>query len=99
MDSIIRLSCVINRVSTANPRECLREIAQILETVPESDITVLPKLALCSPSGGGLLAMPQLCEECAAAIDELQEICAERTGYIIVGLAVADLGQIGRAHV
>ena len=93
MNSIIRLSCVINRTSIANPSECLREITEVLKAVPESDIIVLPKLALCSPSGGSMLAMPHLREECTDALEKLQEICAKREGYVIVGLAVDDLGR------
>ena len=95
MNSIVRLSCVINRVSIADPAGCLDEIKKILPELPESDITVLPKLALCPPSGGSLV--PQLRAECAAALDEFSALCADRAGYMIVGLAVNDLGRTASA--
>ncbi|MCL2068886.1 MAG: hypothetical protein FWH00_03215, partial [Oscillospiraceae bacterium] len=87
MKGIIRLTCAVNRVKAADPAACLDEILRVLEDAGEADITVFPKLALCSASCGGLYRNRMLHDACDSALDRLCELSAGRAGYIIVGTA------------
>lgn len=99
MNGLIRLSAAVNRVNVANPIDCADEIIQILqEKIPAgNDITVFPKMALCSPSCGALLTGDSLLEQCAGALDALIAATENRDGYLIVGLPVEDLGRTASA--
>jgi NAD+ synthase (glutamine-hydrolysing) len=93
ISSIIRLTCGVNKVSIGDPAACLDEALRMLEGCGESDITVLPKLALCSASCGSLFGNPLLKEGCGNALEILRERTRERAGYLIVGLALDDWGR------
>lgn len=95
MNGIIRLKAVVNRVNCGNPQDCLEEICQMLTEAPRQgcDITVLPQLALCSPSSGSLLLGDGLLEQCEDALEALLVETAGSDGYLIVGLPVEDLGH------
>lgn len=95
MNSIIRLTAAINKVNCGNPQDCLEECKALLadHSMGDSDITVFPRLCLCSPSCGSLFESPLLLERCAAALSDIQSLCADREGYVIVGLAINDLGK------
>ena len=95
MNSIIRLTAAINKVNCGNPQDFLEECKALLadHSVGDSDITVFPRLSLCSPSCGNLFHSPLLLERCAAALGEMQSLCVDREGYVIVGLAIDDMGK------
>ena len=95
MNSIIRLTAAINKVNCANPGDCLEECRALLadHSMGDSDITVFPRLSLCSPSCGSLFDSSLLLERCAVALDGMQALSAGREGYVIVGLAIDDLGK------
>ena len=93
MNGIIRLSAAINKVNCANPQDCLEEITSMLADIPASDITVFPKLALCSPSCGSLFSGTTLSGQCMQALEQLCNATREREGYLIVGLALEDWGR------
>lgn len=68
MNSVIRLCCCINRVSSTNPAFCGESIQDLLEENGSfrADITLFPRLALCPPSSGAMLksaAISHLCED------------------------------------
>jgi NAD+ synthase (glutamine-hydrolysing) len=81
-------------VKTADPGACLDEILRVLKDAGEADITVFPKLALCSPSCGNVYSNKMLTEACQFALDKLCQLTVKRGGYIIVGNAVLHRGEI-----
>ena len=95
MHNIIRLTGAINKTSSANPINCLDECRALLgdRTVGDFDIAVFPKLSLCSPSCGNMLASPVLVDQCAGALSGLQAAAANREGYVIAGLVIDDCGK------
>lgn len=95
MNSIIRFTGTVNKVSCANPFDCVEEIQAALSDAStlESDIIVFPKLALCSPSCGNLFLSTTLLEQCEAALEQLLHDSAQIPSYIIVGLAMDDYGK------
>lgn len=95
MNSIIRLTAAINKVNCANPQDCLEETRALLvdRSAGDSDITVFPRLSLCSPSCGNLFGNTLLLEQNAVALGGLQAACQEREGYVIAGVAIDDCGK------
>jgi len=95
MNSIIRITGAVNKVFCANPLDCAEEVKGLLEVLPkdQSDIIVLPKLALCSPSCGNLFLNGTLLEQCEQALAEVQKATADLPSYIIAGLAIDDFGK------
>ena len=94
MNSIIRITAAVNQVSVGNPDACLQEVLEILSQAPslDSDITVFPTLALCSPSCGSLFFNPALLAQSSAALLALQKHTQDLPGYVIAGLVVQDWG-------
>lgn len=95
MNSIIRLTTAINKVNCANPADCLEESRALLadQSMGDSDITVFPRLSLCSPSCGSLFKDTLLLEQNALALGGMQGATTDRQGYVIVGLAMDDSGK------
>lgn len=93
MDSIIRLSAYVNKVSCANPLDCAEEVNALLSNSPAGDIAVFPKLALCSPAGGDFLKNSALLSQCSLALEMVRERAAAHGGYVIVGVALDDWGK------
>ena len=95
MHNIIRFTAAINKVTCANPADCLEESRALLadRAVGDADIAVFPRLSLCSPSCGSLFAGGLLLEQCAVALGGLQAATTDRNGYVIAGLAMDDCGK------
>ena len=93
--SMIRLTCVINKVNGGNPAECLEEIQNLLSELPGAggDIIVLPKLSLCGAGCGSLFKNPVLSDRCEKALGVLRDRTVGRGGYLIVGLVMDDWGR------
>lgn len=94
MHGTIRLALAVGRVNSGNPSDCLEEITQVLEELAPQrcDITVFPRLALCSPSCGSLLLGETLPDQCRGALETLMNQTADTEGYMIVGLPVDNFG-------
>ena len=92
MNSLIRVSCISNRVSVANPQKCLEHIvAAIDELRPTTpDIIVLPSFALTSAGCGSLLSNIALLDCAKTALSELCLATADLACYIIAGLVIDD---------
>ncbi len=88
MNSILRITCAVNRVSAANPCACYEHAADLLSQLPEegSDIILFPSMALCPPSTGSLLKNPCMAEQCEKYLDELCAISQKMDCYVIAGL-------------
>ncbi len=95
MNSIVRITGMINKVNCANPLDCVEEIGQLLSesSVEDSDILLFPKLALCSPSCGNLFLNRMLTDQCSHGLRVLQQKTKELSGYVVVGLAIDDCGR------
>ena len=88
MNSVVRLCCCVNRVSSGNPQFCGESICDLLEESGNlnADLMLFPRLALCPPSSGALLhsaAVAHLCEE---QLDQIRSASAQNHSCIIVGL-------------
>ncbi|MEG2537219.1 MAG: NAD(+) synthase [Hydrogenoanaerobacterium sp.] len=95
MNSLIRVSCVSNRVAVLNPQKSLANIIAALEELRESapDIVLLPSLALTSCECGNLFCNSALLDGARIALEELCIASSDMEGYIVVGLAVDDWGK------
>lgn len=95
MNSVIRLCCCINRVSSGNPSYCRDSVIDLLEETEKysADISLFPRLALCPPSSDALLesnAISNLCEE---ALDQIRLASTKSGSCIIVGLVKRFFGH------
>ncbi|MCL2856423.1 MAG: NAD(+) synthase [Oscillospiraceae bacterium] len=95
MHNIIRLTAAINKVSCADPADCLKESKSLLfeRTIGDFDIMIFPQLSLCSPSCGDLFASTVLTQQCSAALDQLRAASLGREGYVIAGFVMEDCGK------
>ena len=95
MHNMIRLTCAINKVSCANPSDCLAESSGLLfeRTIGDFDIMLFPQLSLCSPSCGDLFSSQLLTQQCSIALDQLRAASMSREGYVIAGFAMDDCGR------
>lgn len=101
MNSILRIALGVNKVSPANPMECLEEIKELLARLDGNpvDIIVFPSLALCSPNCGSLLHNGFLQDECAQALELLRVHTRDLASYLLVGLAYPGTGDDGAVAV
>ncbi|MCL2055651.1 MAG: NAD(+) synthase [Oscillospiraceae bacterium] len=92
MDAISRVAAIIPKINTANPPDCLEEIAQALSELPEGgfDIAVTPCLALCGPGCGSLGANPALVRACTEALEEAARLTAGQDSFFLCG-TIADI--------
>ena len=88
MNSMIRLCCCINRVSSGNPQHCCENVRYLLEDTAElsPDISLFPRLALCPPSSDALLENPSIANLCDEALEQLREVSSKNNSCLIVGL-------------
>jgi len=95
MNNIIRVTAGVAKISSGNPLDCAEEIKSLLNEIPvdDSDIIVLPKLALSSPSCGNLFLNAYLLDQCEQALTQLQASTAHLPSYVIVGLPLEDFGK------
>lgn len=96
MNSVIRLCCCINRVSSTNPAFCGESIQDLLEENSSfrADITLFPRLALCPPSSGAMLKSAAISHLCEESLDQLRLSSAQNGGCIIVGLVKSFYGKL-----
>ena len=96
MNSVIRLCCCINRVSSTNPAFCGESIQDLLEENGSfrADITLFPRLALCPPSSGAMLKSAAISHLCEESLDQLRLSSAQNGGCIIVGLVKSFYGKL-----
>jgi len=95
MHNIIRLTCAINKVTCANPTDCLEECRALLSggAIGNFDIAIFPMLSLCSPSCGNMFASPTLLDHCASSLGAMQAATTNLEGYVIVGFVMDDCGK------
>lgn len=92
MNSLIRVSCVSNRVQTMRPDICLEYSLSAIDDLRENapDIILLPSFALTSASCGGLFQNSALLDSAKTALDELCLATADLPSYLIAGLVIDD---------
>lgn len=96
MNSILRVTCAVNRVSAANPCACYEHMADLISQAENcgSDIILFPTMALCPPSTGNLLQNPCMAEQCEKYLDELCALSQKMDCFIIVGLLKEFQGRL-----
>jgi len=87
MNSILRVSAMVNRVKAANPSFCYEQLLDLLHSVKDqgSDLLIFPRLALCPPSSGSLRQNPAVLDECEKALEALIEESKNYSAYLLVG--------------
>ena len=87
MNSILRVSAMVNRVKPGNPSFCCEQLLELLEQNRDkgSDLIVFPRMALCPPSSGSLLNNSCVADECEQALEQLMKGSAAYSGYILAG--------------
>lgn len=95
MNSVVRVCCCVNRISSGNPQFCRESISDLLEETRSlcADISLFPRLSLLSPSSGALLHSSAVAAQCEEALDQLRVACAQQDGCIIVGLVKRFFGK------
>lgn len=84
----LQITLVVPEIKVANVRF---NFGQILKALPKFDpaynqLVVFPELALTGKTCGDLFYQPTLLEAALGALDELIEVCAERSLWVLVGL-------------
>ena len=87
MNSILRLTAMVNRVKPGNPSICYEQMLDLLHHNEEngSDIIVFPRMALCPPSSGSLLKNPCIADECEEYLEQLRKDSAHLSAFVLVG--------------
>lgn len=87
MNSIVRISAMVNRVKTANPHFCFEQILDLLYQNQQnlSDIIVFPRMALCPPSSGALLRNSGIYEDCEELIELMLKESENFNSFILFG--------------
>lgn len=87
MNSILRVSAMVNRVKAGNPSICYEQLLDLLHQNEEngSDIIVFPRMALCPPSSGSLLKNPCIADECEEYLEQLRQDTAHLSAYVLAG--------------
>lgn len=95
MNSVVRLCCCVNRVSSGNPQFCRDSITDLLDETKElcADISLFPRLSLCPPSSGALLQSAAVSELCEDALDQIRVASLQNRSCIIVGLTKRFCGR------
>ena len=95
MNSVVRVCCCVNRISSGNPQFCRESISDLLEETHSlcADISLFPRLSLLPPSSGALLHSSAVAAQCEEALDQLRVACAQQDGCIIVGLVKRFFGK------
>ena len=95
MNSVIRLCCCVNRVSSGNPSYCRDSVLDLLEETKEfhADLSLFPRLALCPPSSDALLESSVVCSYCEEGLDQIRLSNAQNGGCVIVGLVKRFFGH------
>lgn len=87
MNSILRITAMVNRVKAGNPSFCCEQLLDLLRQAEDSasDIIVFPHMALCPPSSGSLLKNPCIADECEESLELLMQESEKHSGYILAG--------------
>ncbi len=87
MNSILRVSAMVNRVKAGNPSSCYEQMLHLLEQQEDmgSDLIVFPRMALCPPSSGSLLKNPCIADECEDYLEQLKVYTEKLSAYVLVG--------------
>lgn len=87
MNSILRVTAMVNRVKVGNPSLCYEQLVDLLhqEEGSGSDILVFPRMALCPPSSGSLLKNPCIVDECEEYLELLMKESEKHSGYLLCG--------------
>lgn len=95
MQSIIRISCAVNRSPSANPSLCGESLLDTLEEIlpVEPDLIVFPRLALAPPSSGVMLKNPLIASLCSDCLDVLQGASLETEACLFVGM-IKEIGGL-----
>ena len=95
MNSVVRVCCCVNRISSGNPQFCRESISDLLEETRSlsADISLFPRLSLLPPSSGALLNSSAVAAQCEEALDQLRVACAGQDGCIVVGLVKRFFGK------
>ena len=92
MHSLIRVSCVSNRVRPLQPEASLGYLLEGVAAARKSepDLIVLPAFAFTGSCCGSLYGNRALLEGTRAALDELRLATANFPGYVVAGLVIDD---------
>lgn len=95
MNSLIRISCVVNRVQVANPKVCANSMLDAIEQIQnlQPAIVVFPALSLCGASCGFLFHNQTLLDNCMEFLDELCLKTQQMNAYVLAGLPIGTAGQ------
>ncbi len=86
MDSILRITGMVNRVKSANPASCCEQILDLIDQdTSKSDVLVFPRMALCPPSSGTLLKNPCIAQQCEHCLSKLCEETKHLSSYLLIG--------------
>lgn len=84
----VRVSTVVPRVSVADPVANTDEILRLLHQVQDSDVVVLPELAISSYTCGDLFHQQRLLDECLQQIERLARSAPNPAQLILVGAPI-----------
>ncbi len=95
MNSLIRISCVVNRVQVANPKVCANSMLDAIEQIQnlQPAIVVFPALSLCGASCGFLFHNQTLLDNCMEFLDELCLKTQQMNAYVLAGLPINTAGR------